>query len=217
MTGQVVQKITNGRWRQNCYVVRGASGNALIIDPGGDSERIIEYIEDNALKPRAILNTHAHYDHIGAVAAVKSEFSVPFYLHSGEMANLKHANLYRKLFDDDVPITVPEVDCYLDQVETLESIEGLPIRVLFTPGHTRGGVSFQIEDCLFTGDTLFKGSIGRTDLPGGNSVFLSESLRELGLIPPGTVIYPGHGTATTMADELQNNSELRKAIDANQD
>ena len=94
-----IHRITTGRWRENCYIVNEETGEGVIIDPGGEADLIIEHVKAKQLKVNAILNTHAHYDHVGAVAAVQMEFSAPFYLHSKDIRLLKSANLFRKFFD----------------------------------------------------------------------------------------------------------------------
>ena len=207
-----IHRITTGRWRENCYIVHDETGEAVIIDPGGGAEQIIEYVEAKRLKVNAILNTHAHYDHIGAVAAVQTEFSAPFYLHSKDLRLLKSANLFRKVFDGDRSIQIPTVDVHIDHVETPVRLGRLSIQFLPTAGHSLGGVSFLIGHALFTGDTILKGKVGRVDLPGGDTSALRNSLRELSLLPADLKIYPGHGESSTIRDELQQNSDLLEAI-----
>ena len=146
------------------------------------------------------------------MAALKEKYSIPYYLHSKELKTLKHANVYRTIFDGYGPITIPRVDYYLDQLETTIHLPEFLIQVLFTPGHSQGGVCFLVEDHLFTGDTLFKEKIGRTDLPGGDSSDLSSSLKNLSLLPPQMKIYPGHGETSTILEETQKNSALLAAI-----
>ena len=207
-----IKKIITGKWRQNCYVVNDSKTNCVIIDPGSEAKHIIEYIESKQQNVLAILNTHAHYDHIGAVTMLKSKFSVPFYLHSKDLKVLKYANLYRHLFDADETISLPKIDYYIDQIETPIRLGDFSIQVLFTPGHTQGSVCFLIEDCLFAGDTFFKGKIGRVDLPGGDKNALCNSLKNLSMLPPKIKIYPGHGGTSTMLEEMQKNFKLLEAI-----
>lgn len=184
----------------------------MVIDPGSEAERIIECIDNKRLNVLAILNTHSHYDHIGAVTALKTNFSVPFYLHSKDVRLLKYANLFCNLFDADESIPLPGVDYYFDQVEIPICLADFSIQVLYTPGHTPGSVCFLIKDNLFTGDTLFKGKIGRVDLPGGEKTTLRDSLRSLSLFSPQTKIYPGHGKTSTILEEIHNNHEWSENI-----
>lgn len=207
-----VQQIITGKWKENCYVIHKTNQDTLIIDPGSEAKCIIEYIEGKQLNIIAILNTHAHYDHIGAVKILKTKFSVPFYLHSKDFKLLKYANLYINLFDGDDHISTPNVDFYINQVKTPICLGDFSIQVLFTPGHTQGSVCFLIEDCLFAGDTFFKGKIGRVDLPGGDKEALCNSLKNLSMLPPKIKIYPGHGGTSTILEEMQKNLELLEAI-----
>jgi len=208
----LVEKIINGKWKENCYVIQGKNKEGLIIDPGSEPEKIIKFILKMKLNVLAILNTHAHYDHIGAISAMKDKYSIPFYLHSRDSKLLKHANLYRMVFDADDPISIPEVDYYIDDLKTPLQIGDFSIQVLFSPGHTQGGVCFLIGNNLFSGDTLFKGAIGRVDLPGGDKTVLYNTLKNLSKLPLELMVYPGHGKKTTMLRELQTNNEFKKAI-----
>ena len=172
-----VEKFENGKWKENSYVVSNSIREALIIDPGLDANSVFDYLSKNKIKALAILNTHAHYDHVGAVSTIKDKISIPFYLHSGDHKLLRNSNLYVKIFDGDDPIKIPKVDYFLDQVNLPFRLGNFTIQILETPGHTSGSVSVQIENCLFTGDSLFNGKIGRTDLPGGNAKLLKKSFK----------------------------------------
>lgn len=209
-----VEQITTGKRASNCYVIHRGNREAVIIDPGGEGETIIRYIERAALQVMAILNTHAHHDHIGAAAMLKDKYGVPFYLDSREVKLMTYANLYRKLFDGEGPIPLPNVDYYIDNVELPVRVGEFSIEILFTPGHTQGGVSFLIEDYVFTGDTLFRGRIGRVDELWGDKSGLRNSLGNLAVLPPATKICPGHGRMSTMMDEMRTNGALLEAINA---
>ena len=206
-----IERITNGKWKENCYVVSNVNNDALIIDPGSDGIRIINFIKDNNLNADAIINTHAHYDHVGAISKLKDEFSIPLFLHSKDEKLLKTANLYAKLFDGIGPIKIPIVDYYYDQIDIQDYVKGFSIKVIFTPGHTWGSVCLLIEDSLFTGDTLFNGKIGRIDLPGGDKQSLIKSLKILSKLPHQTTIYPGHGASSTIGHELKYNNSFIQA------
>ena len=206
-----VQKITTGRWEQNCYIIADRNACAILIDPGDNAESIHTQIVQNNLNPQAILCTHGHHDHIGAVAFLKRLYDVPFYLHSKDIKTLKGANFYRILFDKAPAVEIPKVDEWLDDLEMLNFGE-ITVQVLHTPGHTPGGVSFKQAGKLFAGDNLFKDNIGRTDLPGGNLAVLASSLRLIADLPPATQIYSGHGETTDLATELRSNAALLELL-----
>ena len=174
-----IKQIPTGKWKENCYVINNRNKDALIIDPGADKKSIVNYIEYNNLKISAILNTHAHYDHIGAVQCLKDKFHAPFFLHSEDEKLLRASNLYVKMFDGSGLIEIPGVDYFYEQSDVNDIIENFSIKVIFTPGHTQGSVCLLIDSLLFTGDTLLNGKIGRTDLPGGDRNAIKESLKIL--------------------------------------
>jgi hydroxyacylglutathione hydrolase len=192
--------IPNGRWKQNCYLLSDKLGQSLIIDPGSESKKIIEQIEINKLLPIAILNTHAHYDHIGSVVDLVNEFHVPFYLHGDDKKLLKQANLYKIVFGGKEKVIIPEVNFDLSNLSDEITIDTFKVRVLHTPGHTDGSVCFLINKILFSGDTLLPGGSGRVDLPGGDASKLSLSMGLLRSLPLDLVTYPGHGQPFTLQE-----------------
>jgi len=207
-----IHQIPTGRWKENCYIIYDEVKDCIIIDPGSDEKTIIGYIQNKKLNVHAILNTHAHYDHVGAVNALKTVFKSPFYLHSKDKGMLKHINLYRKFFDGDGALPVPDVDVFVDKIKNPIKFGNLKIDVIFTPGHTPGGVSYMLENHLFCGDTLLKRKIGRTDLPGVNKKDFFRSLKQLSELPIDTMIHPGHGQITTLKDEMKNNQQFLEVI-----
>ena len=207
-----IKQIPNGKWKENCYIVSNVNNDVLIIDPGGAEKKIINFINYNNLNVVAILNTHAHYDHVGAINKLKDEFSIPLFLHSKDEKLLKTANLYAKLFDGIGPIKIPTVDYYFDQIDIQDYLANYSIKVLYTPGHTWGSVCILIENCLFTGDTLLNEKIGRVDLPGGDGETLNKSLKTISKLPKHINIYPGHGNSSTIEYELKYNNSFIQAI-----
>ena len=207
-----IKKIATGIWKENCYIISKDNDETLIIDPGNDKNILSKYIDDNSLNVIAILNTHAHYDHIGAVKYLKEKYKIPFFLHSFDKKILSTANLYIKIFESTNFIEIPSVDYFYDYKEIKEIINEFKIEIVYTPGHTQGSVCLLIEDCLFTGDTLFNGKIGRTDLPGGNEKSLKESLKKISKMPPNLNIYPGHGSESTIEYELKYNKKFINSI-----
>ena len=202
-----VTRIKNGPFRQNCYVLASKNNEALIIDPGGDADRIFEIIETDGLQPLAIINTHGHFDHIGAVDAISKRYNIPFYLHEGDRRLVKSANIYRLLFKTDQPIVIPEVDIELKDEDAKLHIGPFDVGILVTPGHTPGGLCFLIENAIFTGDTLMHSGPGTTKLPGGDAKILARSIESLRELPPDLIVYGGHGHPKSLG-------EIWSAVDA---
>ncbi|MFI3314276.1 MAG: MBL fold metallo-hydrolase [Rikenellaceae bacterium] len=204
-------------FREVTYIVSDEkSKKCVIIDCGAQEQfefdRITDYIQQNELQPTMLLNTHAHIDHILGISYMKSRYNIPFAVSSLDQPTLDIAKVSGRtygLVDDN--FVAPTIDIDLNCENNREIIFGdTIIKVIPTPGHTSGGVSFLIEESgvLFTGDTLFQGSIGRTDLPTGDYDVLMESIIKT-LIPLAKereiTLYPGHGNHTTIAQELMNN------------
>ncbi len=211
---QNIECITTGNWKENCYVLSSSTGAAAIIDPGADFERIDSYLVRHQLKPLLIINTHAHYDHIGSVAPLKKKYGVPFLLHPSDEKLMTQANFYRNVFGGKENIEVPVIDRYFLTHESshesmFERVEynEFHFQIIPAPGHTAGGVCLLIEGHLFTGDTLYRGKVGSTILPGGNKAALLKTLQSLSKLDPQIKIYPGHGKASTIEEELKNNQE----------
>ena len=207
MTIQVLPIVT-GPFQENTFIVWDNSNKkCIIIDPGDNPERIISEIDSLNLIPKAIVNTHAHLDHIGAVDPLKDYYNIPFYLHKDECNILNNYESSLTYFGLS-PKPTPKVDVWFEH-ENRISIDNFNIQLYKTPGHTPGGTCLIINDNVFTGDTIFKVSIGRTDLPGGDFELLSKSLkRMINEIPDTFIIYPGHGPATTLAQEKTENPYL---------
>ncbi|TQS74542.1 MBL fold metallo-hydrolase [Ornithinibacillus gellani] len=189
----------------NCYLL-SQHQEALIIDPGGDADQVIEYLESNQLKPLAILLTHAHYDHIGAVGDLRKHYGLDVYLHANEKDWLMSPELNRSLYFDGVGYTTesPEQLILPGQMK----LGSFQFEVLHTPGHSPGSVSFvfKAEQFVVSGDVLFQQGIGRTDLPGGDTQVLVDSIRQkLYKLSDETIVYPGHGAATTIHAEKKQN------------
>ena len=202
-----LKTIVVGPFEVNCYLyLDEASGDGVIIDPGSEEARIIDTVEQLQMTPRAIFLTHGHGDHIAAVKPVKEHFDIPLYIGRGEEKLLADpaANLSEAV---GTPLVVPEPNFVLRDEQAVK-VGPVAFRVLATPGHTAGGVCYLDEaaNLVFTGDTLFWGSVGRTDLPGGSSEMLLRSIREKLLTLPDQIIcYPGHGPQTTIGAERTNN------------
>ena len=189
----------------NTYVVSDENGDAIIIDPSVDNDRIGDYVVKHNLTPKAILLTHGHFDHIRGVKRLVKRFSIPLYLHYEEKDFLINPYLNCSDFDKEIVI-----DCEPIVVTEGEELHLLndTIKVIHTPFHTQGSVCYYFinNKLLFTGDTLFKMSIGRSDLPTGDSRLIQRSLNKLKTLPKETKIYPGHGPNSTLGFELMLNN-----------
>lgn len=189
-----IYTVPNGLWKQNCYVIVNSLKEALIIDPGSEGDRIASLIENLTVKPLAILNTHAHYDHIGAVDYLVNKYNIPFYLHTGDEKLLKQANLYKILFEATESILIPKIDAPIEIIaHDSGHINGFDISIIETPGHTNGGVCILLNKAMFSGDTLLPKGPATTNLPGGSLQRLTESLSLLRKLPGDITVYPGHG------------------------
>jgi hydroxyacylglutathione hydrolase len=203
-----VKRFVLGRLATNCYLVRcQSSKEAIVIDPGGDVEPILNYIKQEGLNLRYIVNTHGHADHIQGNGELKAATGAKIIIHQEDagMLDLPGKNLSRYTGEE---FTSPQADCLVAEGDTItwgkESLQ-----VLHTPGHTPGGISLVGDGIVFTGDTLFAGSVGRTDLPGGSMAKLLFSIKEkLLILPPDTKVLPGHGPETTIGSEKEHNPFL---------
>jgi hydroxyacylglutathione hydrolase len=211
-----VRSFTVGMVQENCYIARGSheATRAVIIDPGDEADRLLGAIEKLEVQIEAILVTHCHFDHIGAVAPVARATGAPVYCPAAEVYMLEDINSY--VFPGMGPFENYTADVQLQGGERL-TFAGLDIDVLSTPGHSPGHVTYSIpaEQAAFSGDVLFQGSVGRTDLPGADWGTLLRSIASLlEALPDATTIYPGHMGITTLGMERGTNpflAELRAA------
>ncbi|HKK21222.1 MAG TPA: MBL fold metallo-hydrolase [candidate division Zixibacteria bacterium] len=206
-----VETVVVGALQVNCYICwHPDSRNSVIIDPGSDEKKIAAELSRLNLTPRAILLTHAHADHIGAVNPLRERYQIPVLAGDGEQKLLSNPNANMSTFLD-APIVVEPPIRWLED-EELVVIEELTFKVLATPGHSPGGVCFldETSGIAFVGDTLFYGSIGRTDFPGCSHETLIDSINQKLLkLPDNIVCYPGHGPRTTIGAERVNNPFLK--------
>ncbi|MFD1030718.1 MBL fold metallo-hydrolase [Metaplanococcus flavidus] len=209
-----IEQMELGPVQTNCYIVSDTNKKALIFDPGEEGEKVRALLERRGLTPIAILLTHAHFDHIGAVDELRDEYRIPVYLHNLEKdwlgrPNLNGSGKYAALPD----YRINDADVLLKEEKELE-IGPFRMMLLHTPGHSPGSISFYFKEDGFAmvGDTLFRGSIGRTDLIDGSETKLLQSIRSALLTLPGeTVLFPGHGPDTTPAEEKNSNPFLRES------
>ena len=214
MTALAVDRYELGPMGTNCYVVRAsrAAPEAVVVDPGADAAALRLELARTGARCAAILVTHCHWDHLGAVADLAEGTGAPVHMADDEASVLERPDdVYGALGVRIRPWT-PEVRLAGDERLTLAGVEFETVRV---PGHSPGHLAFHADGCLFSGDVLFAGGVGRVDLPGGNWDALVDSIRLLAdRFPSDTVVYSGHGPPTTLGDELARNpflAELRAA------
>jgi glyoxylase-like metal-dependent hydrolase (beta-lactamase superfamily II) len=224
-----------GMLQCNCSILGDpATGEAIVVDPGDDVERILEILRRHKLKPRAIVSTHTHIDHVGGLAALRKATGAPVLIHEADLPLYHGLDVQAQWLGVKTPEAAP-IDTFVKEGDTL-SCGGYAARVLHTPGHTPGSISLVVEEqsaptpaaishqahshshgdrhthapSLLSGDTLFQSSIGRTDLWGGSFPEIIRSIREkLLVLPEETIVYPGHGGTTTIGKERESNPFLR--------
>ncbi len=200
----IVKKLQAGVYAANCYIIHTEDGDGLVVDPAGDVDEIVKYLEDSSVKVGAIVLTHGHGDHIGGVLELKELLDVPVMVHSDDEDMVKNSAL-------NLSTSMPMGEVNFKPDILLNDGDEIPlgdraVKVIHTPGHTKGGVCILVDGILITGDTLFQGSIGRTDLYGGDFDTLMISIVEkLMILPDDTVVYPGHGGPSTIGVERRNN------------
>ena len=191
----------------NCYIpFCEKTREAIIIDPGGEADKILDVVSEDNLEVKYIICTHGHFDHVGAIADIKKSKNIPFYLHEGDAPFLEPANFSLSLSTFGFSgIEPPKIDSYIDPAKK-HSFGTLNFTVLETPGHSPGGVCFLFDKDVFVGDSLFAGSVGRTDLPGGSGEELMHSIKtRLMTLDDSLTVHCGHMNQTTIAMERQNN------------
>lgn len=196
----IVKTIVNGMLQENCYLLMDEESKEIaVVDPGDEGERIEKYILSLGGIPKMILLTHGHADHVGAVEYLSDKLNIPFYINELDEEYMSKDSIFGNL---------RKSDSYLNDNDIIK-LGNKEIKVIATPGHTKGGVCFLVEDKLFSGDTLFQGSVGRSDFIGGNHAELINSIKSK-LVPLGNDIevYPGHGPMSTIGFEKRNNMYL---------
>jgi glyoxylase-like metal-dependent hydrolase (beta-lactamase superfamily II) len=197
-----VTPIVTGAIEENCYLVSSAT-ELLIVDPGAEAEKISAAITQLQKKPIAILLTHAHYDHIGAVETLKAAYQLPVYIHENELSWLTTPEVNLSRYSGLEDCLVKATNIY--NVGPTELGE-FHFTVRETPGHSVGSVSLVFDTFVLVGDALFAGSVGRSDFPGGDAAQLLTSIRQqLFTLPEDYLVYPGHGTPTTIGQEIHSN------------
>ncbi len=194
------KRIVVSDYQSNCYIIWDKNNKCGIIDPGSDSQKITAFINDRELKPEKILLTHGHFDHIGAAKTISEKYDIPVYVNEKEMVVVKEGGvMFGMEFD------IPKNIVFFNDGDEI-SIGNEKIKVIETPGHTAGSSCFLVDNLLYSGDTLFLGTIGRWDFPTGSLDELKNSvLKTLFSLPEDITVYPGHGFSTTIKKEKISN------------
>ena len=210
----ILEMLTVGPFQENCYIIGDEdSGAGAVVDPGDEAARIALAVEQTDLEVGSIIVTHAHIDHVGAVAALADEYACPVLMHAESEPVLKQLPTQAMMMGLKFG-KVPAVDRHIGDGEVLEVGE-LSLRSLYTPGHAPGHLAFYVEDegVVLSGDALFAGSVGRVDLPGGSMEVLMRSIEErLLTLPNETRVFPGHGPQTEIGNERTTNPFLQGGL-----
>ena len=204
----IIKQYTLGPIENNNYlVVDETTKDAALIDATGMSDELVKDVENLNCDVKYILLTHGHFDHITGVQELKKYFGAKVFMNELDMDWVKNINLVLPQFDIS-PVEIPVIDEFINDGDKIK-IGGLIFKVISTPGHTKGGVCYLIENVLFSGDTLFRDCVGRCDLPGGNYKDIQKSIKEkLFTLPEDTIVYPGHGAPTSIGYEKEFNKEI---------
>ena len=200
------ETIVTGSFQENCFMVWDTDTmTGIFIDPGAEPEKLLASAKSKNVKIEGIFNTHGHIDHVGAVQGIVDALDVPFALHKKDLVVVNALGQQAALFGIGGNWQPPNVDVLLDNDSEIP-VGNIRGKVLFTPGHTPGGVCFLFDGVVFAGDTLFAGSIGRSDLPGGNGALLMDSINDqLMTLNDSVKVMSGHGPASTIGKERKHN------------
>jgi len=200
----IIKRLVVGPLEENTYIIGDeATKQAIVIDPGDEADRIMDVINENGLEVNAIICTHAHFDHIGATGDIKDKTGARILVHQDDLETYDLAKDQGAFWGYSVD-DLPRPDGFLEEGDEVKA-GNLSFKVMHTPGHSRGGICLYGEGIVITGDTIFQGSVGRTDFPGGSIEKLKESFKRLLELPENTQVLSGHGPETTIGREKTGN------------
>lgn len=200
----IIKKIVVGTLENNCYIIGDErTREAFIVDPGDEPDRVLDFVKEDNLETKFIVCTHAHFDHVGAINEIKEITKAKIIIHKDDLILYKNIEMQGLVWGFDIePLTEPDI--IVSEGYNIE-IGDLRFMVLHTPGHSPGSICLYGEGILITGDTIFAGSVGRTDLCGGDINQLRKSFKRLIELPDNTIILPGHGPESTIMKEKNDN------------
>lgn len=209
----IVRGIVVGSFAENCWIIGNRrSGEAICVDPGDSADEVLALARDMGVRIHYIANSHAHIDHVLGVRGVRDATGAKFLLHPGDLELARGTAESAKRWMGAEIENPPDPDAFIADGDEID-IDGLKLTVLHTPGHTRGSVCFYANGIVFAGDTLFQGSIGRTDLPGGDyDEEMASIVERLLVLPDDTIVLPGHMEQTTIGHERQRNPYVRMEL-----
>jgi len=200
----IIKKFVVGPLESNCFlVIEESSKECFITDPGDEPDRIVDFINENKLKVKYIICTHAHFDHVAAVPELQEETGAQIVIHKSDLPIYENSEEHAALWGFEID-PLPRPDIFISDGDKID-IGNLHFEILHTPGHSPGGICIYGEGIVITGDTLFAGAVGRTDLPGGDILKLKASFQRLMSLPSEIRVLPGHGPETTIGREKTDN------------
>lgn len=204
----LIEQLKVGIISTNCYIVSSCKNNCVIIDPGDNALELLSFINGKGLTLKKILLTHGHFDHIGAVSELVKQTQAEVYIHKNDAVMLSDS---RASLADMIPgFLHTDVKKFSTVVEKdVINLDELSFKVMHTPGHTQGSVVYIVENCIFSGDTLFCGEVGRTDFPGGSYESIIDSVKRIAALEGDYKVYPGHDECTTLENERKNNMYIK--------
>lgn len=209
-----VQTLILGALPTNCYIVSNNSNKAVVIDCGDEAIKVLSYAKKENLIIKKILLTHGHFDHMGAAAEIVEKTGATVYIHENDKKMLSSKTLSLSEFLPDFKFNPVYNVTTIDEGDIIKQDE-LEFSVIHTKGHTKGGVCYICEDCIFSGDTLFRGNVGRTDFPGGNFDEIIESVQKIAKLEGNFKVYPGHDMPSTLDHERKSNMYIKGTYNDN--